>query len=252
MNPIVLVFAGASSGAVTGLTGGSGVSVLLSILLLAGFDVHAVIGVCLATQVLTMSTALLPQARAEGLPWLLVPVLCLPAVPCSWLGARLALRLPGSVLEAIVAAALLVIGGMLLRTRKERAPREAQAHGAGRLGAVGLVGGLSGLVAGLFGGGGNVVVANALHALLGMPFRRAVALSLCLGVVSTATGVLPYLQAGRVDLSLAPWVLIPGVIAAPLVSRWATRIPVAVVRRSQGAYLVLVAAVLAARLVGGA
>jgi uncharacterized membrane protein YfcA len=106
---------------------------------------------------------------------------------------------------------------------------------------------LSGFLAGLLGGGGNIVVANALYKVLKVPFRRAVALSLCLGVLSAISGVLPYLHAGRVDLALAPWILIPALGLAWFSSGYAITVPIDKIRRGQGLYLVVVAVILAGR-----
>ncbi|MCB9685952.1 MAG: sulfite exporter TauE/SafE family protein [Alphaproteobacteria bacterium] len=248
MQLAILVVAGAASGVVTGLTGGNGFSVVMAGLLLAGFDVHAAIGLCLGTQVFSMAAALWPQARADGLPWALVPLVCLPAIPGSLAGAALALRLPSEVLQAIVAAGVLLIGVSLLRAREREERAEPRETSRARLVGVGAIGAASGLLAGLFGGGGNIVVANALYAFVGLPFRRAVALSLCLGIVSAGSGVLPYLQAGRLDPTLAPWLVLPALVVAPVVSHLATRVPVAVVRRLQGGFLVVVALVLVTRL----
>ncbi|MEZ4320725.1 MAG: sulfite exporter TauE/SafE family protein [Myxococcota bacterium] len=248
-----LVLAGALSGAVTGVTGGNGMSVMLSVLLLLGLPVHEVIGVCLAVQAVTMAAAFVPLVRSVGLDWELVPVICLPAVALSWVGARVALWMDADALVWVVAVALAAIGGLLLRAKggpDQAVETGAIRHRSSQLAAISAAGGLSGFLAGLLGGGGNILVANALYKGLGVPFRRAVALSLCLGVVAAASGAGPYVLEGRVDPTVAPWMLVPALIVASTSGHWATTLPVAHVRRAQGLYLVAVAAILVARQVG--
>ncbi len=65
------------------------------------------------------------MARQVGLPWGLVPVLCLPAVVSSWDGAALALWIPAKPLTWIVISALVLVGMGLLR-HKRRVPQRGQ------------------------------------------------------------------------------------------------------------------------------
>lgn len=243
----VLVLAGLASGSVTGLTGGNGMSVMMSILLVAGLPVHEVVGVCLLVQAFTMGVALVPLVRTAGLAQELVPVLCLPALALSWVGARVALWTDPRVLLWAVTVALGLIGALLLRAKHDRpepTPRDLEARD---LASIGALGGASGFLAGMLGGGGNIVVANVLYGGMGIPFRRALALSLCLGVVAALSGSLPYVLEGRVDLALAPWILSPSLGATWIAGRYAARLPIHQVRRAQGAHLTAVALLLVAR-----
>ena len=252
---LIFVLAGVLNGLVTGTTGANGMVLILSILMMAGVGIHETIGTCLAVQVFTMTTALITRATRSELSGRLVLVLCVPAISASFAGAKLALRVPGALLEGLVMGLLLVVGLLLLRPRSTMTTRIAEDRGhdvrPGALARMGLVGTVSGGLAGLVGGGGNIVVANAVHKLLGLPFRSAVALSLCLGITAATLGVVPYLLDDRLDASIVPWVLAPALVAAWMSSRWSHRVSVPTIRRIQGAYLMIVATALAARACSG-
>ncbi len=247
----LLIVAGLLNGAVTGTTGANGMVLILSFLVMLGLGIHETIGICLVVQLFTMSTALAAVRTRTAVSWRLALVLCVPASVASLVGAKVALRIPGAVLEALVIGLLLCVGLLLLRARKS--PSDAEAGDAvetprrGALVRVGAVGVISGGMAGMVGGGGNIVVANALNRVLGLPFRRAVALSLCLGITSAALGSMPYLLERRVDPTVAIWVLVPALIAAWVTSRWSHRVSIPIIRRIQGVYLTVVATMLAVR-----
>ena len=248
---LVDALAGALMGAVTGLTGANGMSVLVSILLLAGNRIHEVIGLCLATQIVAMSAAAVPHIQAQGVSWRIVGALCLPAALFAYLGARVALAIPAVVLTVFVIATLAILGGALIRARPEAAKPEAGDHGGARRGRqlalVGFAGVLSGFFAGLVGGGANIAVAYALHRVLGIGYRRSIAMSLCLGVVSAILGAASYLAAGRLDLLRALVIAVPALVTARLFSALSSRLPTHRIKQTQGAYLLLAAAAVLAR-----
>src|SRR6185369_10145854 len=128
-----LVLAGVLNGAITGLTGSNAVAAILSVLLLAGYKVHDVIGLCLVTQIFTLSATLVPAARAEGLPRAATALLCAPAAVFAYAGGTVGLRVPGPVLTAVIASVLGIMGVALLRGKS--APRSgASPHRAAVLG----------------------------------------------------------------------------------------------------------------------
>lgn len=248
MDLLPLLLAGPLAGLVTGLTGGNGVGVVASVLLLGGVSAHSVVGLCLLVQLFTMGTTMVPMVRASQPPMALVGYLAVPAVACAILGAALALRLPEGAIRAALIVGLGLTGLTLVRAKerpRDGAPDEAgrKLNGAGLLG-VAVAGAGSGLAAGTIGGGGNIIVANALYAGLGVPFRQAVAASLVLGVLAAAAGLPSYLGAGAITLSQGAAIVLPAIPAALLAARLALRVRVVRVRRMQGAYLLFVTALL--------
>jgi uncharacterized membrane protein YfcA len=98
---LVDFLAGALMGAVTGLTGANGMSVLVSVLVLAGNRIHDVVGLCLATQIVAMAAAAVPQVQTQGVSWRIVGMLCPPAAVAAFVGARVALAIPAVVLTIV-------------------------------------------------------------------------------------------------------------------------------------------------------
>jgi uncharacterized membrane protein YfcA len=250
----VFIAAGLLNGIITGLTGGNGMAVLMSILLLAGLKVHNIIGLCLVVQVITMfSTFFIFSSRVKP-PVFLIPFLVIPALFSSFGGARLALVTPEKTLTFCVIAVLVLASFLLLRSaRREKnqtsveKPPQTPTDLNKKLPFVAFVGSLSGFAAGLVGGGANIIVANILAGKKVVKFQQAVALSLCLGVLAATIGSVPYVSAGRVNFSALPFLILPALLAASVTARYASRIPTAKVRQSQGVYLLTVVLILSLR-----
>lgn len=246
---LVLVLAGVFNGAITGLTGSNAVAAILSVLLLAGYKVHEVIGLCLLTQIFTLSATLVPAARAEGLPRATTALLCAPAAVFAYVGGSVGLRVPGPVLTAVIASVLALMGVALLRGKPapvDAAPPREVETGPRAHALVGLTGAVGGLVIGIV-GGGNIFVAQALHRLLGFRFRRALAMALALGLVAAILGAAPYVLAGRVDLAAAPAVILPALLTARLMGGVAARLDARRIQQGQGVYVLAMAIVIAVR-----
>lgn len=121
------------------------------------------------------------------------------SVAFALIGARLAVRVPASVLE--VAFALLLIAVVIKMMRR---PVD-HASGA-QPPSLWLAGGLfagAGLIAGMLGVGGGVLNVPALHLALRRPMIVAVATSTLVVAFTAAAGAAAYAAAGYVDWSLA-------------------------------------------------
>jgi len=109
---------------------------------------------------------------------------------------------------------------------------------------------LAGIVSALLGVGGGTVKVPAMHVVMGVPLRVAVATSnLMIGVTASASAVL-YLARGAVDPWLAGPVVLGVFAGASVASRAAHRVPVAVLRLLFVAVLGYVALEMAARALG--
>ncbi|MBT9314060.1 sulfite exporter TauE/SafE family protein [Leptothoe spongobia] len=248
---MIYIIAGIVNGLVTGFTGANGMAVVLSILLLAGVNVHSVIGLCLSIQVFTMAATLIPLVQQVGLAMELIPVICIPAMVASYGGAKVSLQMPERFLEVLAVVLLLIVGVSLLKSKSSTSRTNSTAKpsqlNSQIFAKIGFTGAASGFMAGLVGGGGNIIVATALNRMLGVAFRRAMALSLCLGISAAAMGVIPYLQSGQIDLWAAGKMLIPGILSAGLSSHWSRQVPINRIRRMQGLYLLGIATLLTIR-----
>jgi uncharacterized membrane protein YfcA len=227
--PLALLF-GAIVGLSLGLTGGGG-SIFAVPLLVYGLAVRPreAIGISLAAVGATALIGCLRRlGRGEvevrtGLLFALAGMLGAPAG--SWLGGRV----PEAMLLALFAGLMTVVA-VRMWTQAARRPEEARAvraaldpipagergpacrrdpggrlHLTSRCFAVLAVAGLAaGVLAGLFGVGGGFVIVPALVLVTGMGIHRAVATSLLVIALVSASGVASYLAAGRplpLDLS---------------------------------------------------
>jgi hypothetical protein len=109
---------------------------------------------------------------------------------------------------------------------------------------------VAGIVSALLGVGGGTVKVPAMHLVMGVPLRVAVATSnLMIGVTASASAVL-YLARGAVDPWLAGPVVLGVFAGASVASRAAHRVPVSVLRLLFVAILGYVALEMAARALG--
>lgn len=244
----VLIFAGTLNGIITGLTGANGMAVLMSILLLAGFKVHNVIGMCLVIQIFTMFAALYPMCKKTQLQWKVILLIGIPATGFSFLGANLALQVSGHTLTTFIIIVMFIFGIMLLRSGKkeENNQKEAKDNSLSKKKyfLLTIAGSMSGFMAGLVGGGGNIIVANVLHRLLGLAFRQAVAISLSLGIIAAFVGSIPYVRNGYVGLDNSLFILVPAVFFAWILAHHSHRIDIHLIRRIQGSYLLIVSGII--------
>lgn len=103
---------------------------------------------------------------------------------------------------------------------------------------VGLAAGALGAVCGV---GGGVIVVPALLWLKGVDVRLAVGTSLAFIVPTAAWAVVRKAPLGQVDLKLALWLALGGVVGATLGSALANVLPVVWIKRGFAAFLVVVA-----------
>ena len=251
------LFFGAIVGLSLGLTGGGG-AILAVPLLVYGLAVapqHAV-GVSLAAVGATALIGALQRLRAHevelgaGLLFALAGMLGAPAG--AWLNARL----PGTLLLTLFALLMLVVAARMWRrasaASEQAAPlsracvRDTEerlaltSRCALVLGAVGL---LTGLLSGLFGVGGGFIIVPALVLISGMAMRRAVATSLVVITLVSASGVVSYLMAGRpLEWTLTGLFVIGGIGGMTLGTRWSRKLSGPTLQRGFAAALVVVAA----------
>jgi uncharacterized protein len=142
--------------------------------------------------------------------------LCLAASPAAYLGARALALLPGRVLEAIIAAILLLAGLDVVR-RRHHAAAAARPLGAAALAALG---GATGFAAALTGAGGALILVPLLLALE-QPVLLAIGLGQVIQLPIAAVATLANLAQGRINL------LFGGVLAAALSLGIALGVPLA-------------------------
>lgn len=240
-----------------GLTGGGG-AIFAVPLLVYGLTVapQDAVGISLAAVGATALVGALQRLRAHEVDLGTGVLFALAGMVGAPLGAWLNARLPGSWLLVLFALLMLVVAVRMWRrtsrasghTRPLSSACARDEHGRLTLTsrcmltliAVGL---LTGVLSGLFGVGGGFIIVPALVLVSGMAMHRAVATSLVVIALVSASGVLSYLIAGRpLELLLTALFVVGGLVGMTLGTRWSRRLTSPVLQQGFAVALVVVAA----------
>jgi uncharacterized protein len=162
-----------------------------------GVPVPTAIAVALWSYLWSGLVAVWLYARHGSVPWRPALWLCLAAAPAAYLGAVAVAVVPTRVLEALIAAILVLAGLNALRQ-----PRIST--GATRplaTPALAVLGGVTGFAAALTGAGGALILVPLLVAL-GEPVLAAIGLGQVIQLPIAAVATLANLWQGRIDLLL--------------------------------------------------
>lgn len=261
---IAYLVTGAASGVLAGLFGvGGGVIVVPALILLfhhfglgelgtgAQWIPHVAVGTSLAAIVGTGAASTLAHHRRRGVRWDLVARLAPGIVLGAWLGAALAGIIPDIWLTRLFALFLASVGIRMLIPRKTHRERPLPGP-AGMWAAGGVIGTLSALV-GI--GGGTLTVPFLSHR--GLDLRKAVGTSAACGLPIAIAGAIGFMIVGwgreglpEASTGFVYWpavgaILLASMPTAPLGAALAHRLPVALLKRLFGVFLLLVAVRLA-------
>ena len=250
---------GILSGLLAGLFGVGGGAIMVPALIflfahmgLGGdWGPHLAVGTSLAAIVGTGAASTLAHHRRGGVRWDLVAGLAPGIVLGAWAGAALAGVMPGLWLKRLFAVFLCYVGLRMLIPRRVVDHRPLP----GRAG-LWAVGGGIGALSSLVGIGGGTMTVPFL-ARCGLDLRQAVGTSAACGVPIAIAGAigfvvvgwgragLPVLSSGFVYWPAVLLMLLASIPTAPLGARLAHSLPVALLKRTFGVFLLLIAARLA-------
>jgi uncharacterized membrane protein YfcA len=246
---------GAASGILAGLFGvGGGVIVVPALILLfAQIDMvsewipHLAVGSSLAAIVGTGAASTYAHQGRGAVRWDLVVRLAPGIVLGAWLGAALAGIIPELWLTRLFAAFLAYVGIRMLVPRRSRRDRTLPGP-VGMWAAGGGIGTLSALV-GI--GGGTLTVPFLSNR--GLDMRKAVGTSAACGLPIALAGAIGYMVVGwsreglpEASTGFVYWpavgaILLASMPTAPLGASLAHRLPVALLKRLFGVFLLLIA-----------
>jgi uncharacterized membrane protein YfcA len=190
--------------------------------------------------------SLASHARSGGVRWGAGAAFGLVGVAGTWAGAWLAARVRGDHLLLAFGLLLLTVAVAMLRTGASVEPAATRPPTLGDRSAVARIVGVAlgvGLLTGLFGVGGGFVVVPALVLLLRMPMSSAVATSLLVVSVNSASALVARLGQGvHLDWPVV-WLFTAGAVAGGLVgAALSRRLPDRSLARAFAVLLVVVAA----------
>jgi uncharacterized membrane protein YfcA len=196
---LIILGAGIVAGFVAGFVGVGGGIVMVPILL-EGFRrlglpassmVQAAMGTSLTVGIFSVSSSIVRHARQHRVMWRMVPALAPGSLIGGLLAARLAVILPGQVLQLSLAA-IMTLAAIRMFTQKEYTDRETVGF---RWWQALLVGLCVGLVAGMSGLAGGIVMVPALALLLGVPTGWLAGTSSAVIIFSALAASVGYLTA---------------------------------------------------------
>lgn len=240
---LILLFIGGGTGILTGLTGASGMSVLISGLLLAGFEIREVIGLTFAVTFFNSAAALPPYLKKKCWDPRVTWAVGLSACATVVIGHNLGRATPSTLLSGVVVAALF-LAGLHFLFKKKTGKKEALPPRKVPLLILILLGGVLGTIMGIMGGGGSVFINLLLIFLCRLPLRVALGSSIIIIALAALPGIFLNFQADQLDLFSAVCLIIPGITTAYLSSKWAHKVPERKIQIIMGSYLVLISLVL--------
>ncbi|GAA3993194.1 sulfite exporter TauE/SafE family protein [Thermobifida alba] len=239
-------------GLLLGLLGGGGSILAVPALVYGvGLPPAAAVPASLVVVGASAATGLLTRVRAGLVRWRVALVFGLAGLPAAFGGGAVGRLLPERWLMLGFAALMVVVAVRMLRSA-------VSSGGACRSGAGGvnwrvclprsvLAGALVGFLTGLFGVGGGFVVVPALSVGLGLTAAEAVATSLAIIVLNSASGLAAHSSAlADLDLLTVGVFAVSAMAASLAAGSLATRLPAALLRRGFAVLVLAVAAGVAA------
>jgi len=229
---------GALAGGLGGMIGvGGGVLLVPLLVHFLGHGQHEAQGTSLGFFVVTALVASIPYIRSESIPWSLVGILAVGALPGVLTGAAIARRMPATRLRFWFGLAILASAARLLL-----APPTAGGVEPWAVPWTILLGYGVGTFAGLLGVGGGVFLVPALVLGPGLTQHMAQGVSLVLIVPIGLVGYLSYARSGHAKGHLLPALFVGGAIGGWLGATFAHSLRGPVLTRMFALFMVAVAA----------
>jgi uncharacterized membrane protein YfcA len=222
-----------------GLLGGGGSVLTVPIFhYVLGYDVKPSIAMSLAVVGATSAAGALGRLRGGELNGRAVLTFAPVAMVGTFLGARLALRVPSAAQLALFAVVMLAASVFMWRGRPEHAAAPVRPH----MLLVALIGGVVGVLTGLVGVGGGFLIVPALVLLLGVPVKEAVATSLGVIALNSASGFAGYWGKVEIDLAAMAAFTLMAIVGVFLGTRLARQVSPGHLRKGFAGLLVVVGA----------
>ncbi|MGI5309266.1 sulfite exporter TauE/SafE family protein [Rheinheimera sp. WS51] len=254
---LITLVLGAIVGFLAGLLGiGGGLIIVPAlVMLLPAYGIIApedamlvAIATSLASIIVTASSSVLAHHRRGNVPWSIATAVLIGAAIGAVLVGYFAHLVSGDILKRIFAAAVLLLSLRMLGSRSVAGNKTLPNNGW-----LGFISSILAGIASLLGIGGGALFVPMLN-YFSVDMRRAIGCAAASGIAIAVFGSIGYVLAGWQHYSLADgfvgYVYLPvlaGIVAtsvfmAPIGARLTQRLPVLVIKRVFGIFLILVAA----------
>lgn len=247
MEIYILILIGAFTGLVTGLTGASGVMVVVPLIhLLLKFSVHEAIGTSLVVDVLTPLAISYTYYKNGNIDFKEGGLVALASILFAQFGAWFSDKIPESGLGSSFAFMLILLAIMIWRTgiKRDRQDQEALDDDLPLplwrvLAGIGLAAG-SGFMTGFMGAGGGTNILLILMFMFRFPIHKALGTSILIMSLTACSGVIGHATLGNVNLQAGMILALSAIITGIFCARKASKISEkSLSRLMSGVYLVL-------------
>jgi hypothetical protein len=240
-----LILLGLFVGAITGITGASGVLITVPIFsTLFDIPLHVILGTSLIVDVIASISVSFAYARAKNLDikgtvWILIGSLF-----GAQIGSFFVISISKVFIIFVLAICMIFFGIRMLRSgfakHKDSAlvvPDKIAFYLKTPIGMI-LSGLLVGLTTGIFGAGGGLTIFILLYSFLKMPIKKAIGTSSFIMLLTAFSGVLGYSENGNLDIKLGIIVGISAAIGGALSSIFANKIKEEFLSRIVGLFFI--------------
>ena len=248
MEIFLLLLVGCFSGMVTGLTGASGVMVVVPLItILFKFPIHEAIGTSLVVDVLTSMLISVTYFKNDNIALKLAGWVAVSSVIMAQIGARFSDKIPERGLDSGFAFVLIVLALIIWRTGIKRDkspvdPFDLSDHRSPlwRLLLSVLLAGISGFMTGFIGAGGGTNILLILLFINRFPMHKALGTSIMIMSFTALSGVIGHASLGNVNLMTGITLAFSAIFTGIFCARFASKISEKSLSRLMGGvYLIL-------------
>jgi hypothetical protein len=248
MEIFLLLLVGCFSGMVTGLTGASGVMVVVPLItILFKFPIHEAIGTSLVVDVLTSMLISVTYFKNDNIALKLAGWVAISSVVMAQIGARFSDKIPERGLDSGFAFVLIVLALIIWRTGIKRDkspvdPFDLSDHRSPlwRLLLSVLLAGISGFMTGFIGAGGGTNILLILLFINRFPMHKALGTSILIMSFTALSGVIGHASLGNVNLMAGITLAFSAIFTGIFCARFASKISEkSLSRLMSGVYLIL-------------
>ncbi|MFH1608888.1 MAG: sulfite exporter TauE/SafE family protein [Patescibacteria group bacterium] len=251
MSVFLLIALGLFVGAITGITGASGVLIMVPIFsTFFDFPLAIVLGTSLLVDVIASASVSYAYARAKNLDirgtvWILVG-----ALMGAQIGSFFVVSVSKSFIMLVLAAGMVFFGIKMWKSgfsnRKVHAifiPDKISFYLKTPIGMV-ICGLFVGVATGIFGAGGGLTIFVILYSFLKFPIKKAVGTSSFIMLLTALSGVVGYADNGNLDVKLGIIIGVSAAVGGALSAIFANKIKEEILARFIGVLFVFFALVM--------
>lgn len=248
MEIFLVLLIGCFSGMVTGLTGASGVMVVVPLItILFRFPIHEAIGTSLVVDVLTSLMISLTYFKNDNIAIKSAGLVAISSVTMAQIGARFSDKIPERGLDSGFSFVLIVLALIIWRTGIKRHKEPVSSFDLStnksplwRLVLSVLLAGGSGFMTGFIGAGGGTNILLILLFVNKFPMHKALGTSILIMSFTALSGVIGHASFGNVNLMTGITLAFSAILTGIFCARYTSRISEKSLSRLMGAvYLIL-------------